>query len=90
MYSRIVTIQNNTGLHARPASEFVRAAGNYRSKITIGRVGDETRANAKSIIFVLGLALARGSRVEIAAEGEDEKEAADTLAALVESGFADL
>ena len=85
MYSRTVTIQNKTGLHARPASEFITLASKFKSRITIKRVGgeEEEEANAKSIVMVLSLALSRGTEVEITAKGEDETEAADALAALI-------
>ncbi len=87
MYSRKVTILNKTGLHARPASEFIALAGKYKSKITIKRMDDEEEANAKSIVMLLSLALSQGTEVELTAKGEDETEAIDALAALIESRF---
>lgn len=87
MYSKTTIIKNCTGLHARPASEFVGCAGKFGSKITIKRIGDTTEANAKSIIMLLSLGLAQGTEVEIRANGEDETEAVDTLIALINSGF---
>lgn len=87
MYRRTVTIQNQTGLHARPASDFVRCASGFKSRITIGRTGSEERANAKSIVMLLTLALVQGTEVEIEAKGEDETAAVDALVALIESGL---
>ena len=87
MYSRKVTIQNRTGLHARPASDFIACASKFKSKITIKRVGEEDDANAKSIVMLLSLALAQGTEVEITAKGEDEVEAVDALVALIETKF---
>jgi phosphocarrier protein HPr len=87
MVKKQTTIINKTGLHARPASEFVAAATKFKSKITIKRIDSDKEANVKSIVFVLSLGLTRGTQVEIAASGEDEAEAVDTLVALIESGF---
>lgn len=85
MYAKEVTITNPTGLHARPASEFVQAASKFKSNITIRRVDQESTAtaNAKSILILLSLGLVSGATVEIAAEGEDEVEAVDTLCDLI-------
>lgn len=85
MYAKEVTITNPTGLHARPASEFVQAASKFKSNITIRRVDQESTAtaNAKSILILLSLGLVSGATVEIAAEGEDEVEAVDTLCGLI-------
>ena len=87
MYSRKTTIQNKTGLHARPAADFVAAAAKYKSKILIKRAGSEEESNAKSIIMLLALGLACDTDVEIIAQGEDETEAVNALAALIESKF---
>lgn len=87
MYSKTTTIINKTGLHARPASEFVKAATKFNSKVGLRRVGSEDEANAKSIVFVLSLGLSKGTEIEIIARGDDEQEAVDALVALVESGF---
>ena len=86
-YSRKVTIQNRTGLHARPASDFIACASKFKSKITIKRVGEEDDANAKSIVMLLSLGLGQGTEVEITAKGEDEVEAVDALVALIETKF---
>ena len=87
MYSRKVTVQNRTGLHARPASDFIACASKFKSRITIKRVGDEDDANAKSIVMLLSLGLGQGTEVELTAKGEDEVEAVDALVALIESKF---
>jgi len=94
MYNKQVTIINKTGLHARPASLFVREAGKFESDITIYKLdedGNEAKScPAKSIVFLLTMGLAKGTRIELSAQGADEKEAVDTLAALIESGFGEL
>ncbi len=85
MYEKNVIIKNETGLHARPASEFVRLAGKYRSDITIQRLSNAKAVNAKSIILLLTLGLAHGEEALIAAQGPDEQEAVEALANLIEN-----
>ena len=88
MYSKQVTIHNPSGLHARPASEFVAAAAKFKSRITIRKDEDGAReVNAKSIVMILSQALVTGTTVQITANGEDEMTAVDSLVALIESGF---
>ncbi|MDD2971599.1 MAG: HPr family phosphocarrier protein [Lachnospiraceae bacterium] len=87
MTTKTAKIINKTGLHARPASDFVQAAGKFDAEITIKRVGDDEEANAKSIIFLLSLGLCQDEEVEISADGEDEAEAVDKLIELINSGF---
>ncbi|MEG0379374.1 MAG: HPr family phosphocarrier protein [Eubacterium sp.] len=91
MYVQQTTVVNPTGLHARPAAEFCKIAGNYSSKITVKRLTEEPKeGNGKSVISVMTLCLPKGTAIEITAEGDDEKEAVQTLAALVESGFGEI
>ena len=87
MYSRKATVINPTGLHARPASDFVKAAAKFASNILIKKAGTGKEANAKSIILLLSLGLSQGAEVELSAEGSDEKQAVDTLSDLIEGGF---
>lgn len=89
MYTKDTVIKNKTGLHARPASEFVKCAKQFSSVVSIGRVDNPTMVNAKSIVMLLTLALAQGSYVKIQAEGDDEQMAVDTLIALIDSGFSE-
>lgn len=90
MYKRNVTIVNKSGLHARPATDFVKAAAKFQSTITIRRLDGGEEVNAKSLVLILSLGMGQGTQVELCAAGEDEKQAADSLVALVESGFDDL
>lgn len=83
MYCKEITVMNKTGLHARPASDFVGLAGTFQSKIQLQRAGEEDKYNAKSIIMLLSLGLAQGERAVLTAEGEDEKDAVEALAALI-------
>ena len=89
MKSARVTIMNPTGLHARPASEFVTLAKQFSSRITIKNASQEVSGavNAKSIIHILTLGLSQGSVAEITAEGEDEAAAVEALQKLVASGL---
>ena len=87
MFKMTTVVKNKTGIHARPASEFVQNSAKFSSSITIRRVGEETKANAKSIVFVLALGLHQGEEVEISAEGEDEEKAVKALIELIDSGF---
>lgn len=88
MYCGSVTVQNISGLNARPASEFVARAKGFQSKISIRRMeSDKPVGNAKSIIVLLSMGICQGESVEITAEGPDEQEAVAELTALIESGF---
>jgi phosphocarrier protein len=88
MYSRQVDIANKTGLHARPASDFVALANKFKSRITIKDVNSEDEAvNAKSIVLLLTQGFAKGTIVEIKGNGEDEQNGVDALVALIESKF---
>lgn len=86
MVKREVEIINKTGLHARPASDFVLTAKKYESKITICKEGGEP-VNAKSMVRLLAECIGQGAKVELAADGVDELAALDELVALIESGF---
>ncbi|MEC9489117.1 MAG: HPr family phosphocarrier protein [Halanaerobium sp.] len=76
-----VMIRNETGLHARPASLFVNKARGYKSNIEL--ILNNRKANAKSIMGVMGLSAGKGSRVIIKAEGEDEREAVTGLISFI-------
>lgn len=89
MYSRQTKVKNATGLHARPASEFVKAAKGFQSGITICKVGGGEPVNAKSIVRLLSQGITQGTQIEIAADGPDENEAVDSLVELVDSGFSE-
>ena len=80
-----VQVSNRLGLHARAAARFVHLANRFSSRITV--VKDGTRVDGKSILGLLTLAAARGTRLRLAAEGDDEREAVEKLADLVRSRF---
>lgn len=85
MEQRPVTIVNKLGLHARAAAKLVTAASAFDSTIEIAR--EEQKVNGKSIMGVMMLAASRGTDLVIYADGNDETEAAESLAALVADGF---
>ena len=85
MGETVVEIVNRAGMHARPASEFVKLAGSFSSRIRVEKEGLEV--DGKSIMGVLMLAAECGSRLTIRVEGEDADEALAALAALVQRGF---
>lgn len=84
----VVEIRNPSGLHARPAATFVRAAAAFASDITItNHDRDDRSASAKSVIGVMGIGVSMGHRVTIRAVGDDAAEAVNSLTALVASGI---
>ncbi len=81
-----VTIVNQQGLHARPAAQFVRLAGQYPDcEVTVNK--DGMAVNGKSIMGMMMLAAGPGSVLHILAEGEGAEELCQGLQQLVESGF---
>ena len=86
MFVQEVTIQNQVGLHARPATFFIQKANEYKSSIWIEKEG--RRVNAKSLLGVLSLGIIGGTVIKVIADGPDEQESVEGLVALVESGFA--
>lgn len=89
MYTKQTELKNISGLHARPASEFVAMAKSFESAVTVRRLDDpEAKAvNAKSIIKILSQGIAVGTPIEIAADGPDEETAVEKLIVLVDSKF---
>jgi phosphocarrier protein len=87
MISCDLTITNPLGLHARAAARFVHTAGGFTSRILVAR--GERVMDGKSIMGLLLLGAARGSVITLSADGPDEREALDMLAALVTRGFAE-
>ena len=85
MIRREVRIRNRLGLHARAAARFVHVANRFRSRVTLASGGKTM--DGKSILGILLLAASQGTPLELAAEGEDEAEAVEALAGLVEGGL---
>ena len=87
MVKRDVTITNNIGLHARPATFFIQKANSYKSLIWSEK--DDRKINAKSLLGVLSLGIAKGMTVTIIADGQDENDAITGLSDLINTGFAE-
>ena len=85
MAEQIVTVSNRAGIHARPAAVLVQAVKNFKASIHFEKGND--RINAKSIMGILTLAAAYKTELRITAEGEDEKEAVETIVRLFQSKF---
>jgi len=85
MLTREVTINNQVGLHARPATFFIQKANEFKSSIWIEK--DDRKVNAKSLLGVLSLGIVKGTSVVLVADGSDEKDALNTLATLIASDF---
>jgi len=78
-------IINTRGLHARASAKFVEAAAKFRSEITV--VKDGNSVSGRSIMGLMMLAAAKGTVVELVAEGPDAKEAILALTTLIAAGF---
>ncbi len=87
MISRDIVITNASGLHARPATFFIQKANTYKASIWIEK--DDRRVNAKSLLGVLSLGIAKDMTVTLLADGQDEDAALAGLAELAESGFSE-
>ena len=87
MTQRDVTITNNIGLHARPATFFIQKANTFKSSIWIEK--DDRRVNAKSLLGVLSMGIAKGMTITLIADGQDESIALDALIDLIQTGFAE-
>jgi phosphocarrier protein HPr len=88
MVVRQVIVTNRAGIHTRPASMIVRTAAKFKAEFFI--LKDAYEINGKSIIGVMTLAAEQGATLELQLSGDDEQEAADTLAKLFEDGFGEV
>lgn len=77
-------IRDEVGLHARPASQFVKLAGTFQSAVTVRKEGDTAGVNGKSITSLLLMGAVKGNTVLIVAEGPDEEQACRALRDLLE------
>ena len=83
--TRILTIRNRKGLHARASAKLVQLAATFKSEITVAR--DGTKVIGTSIMGLLMLAAAPGCTIEVSAKGADAREALDAIERLVEARF---
>ena len=87
MFVKDVVVQNQVGLHARPATFFIQKANEFKSSIWVEK--EERRVNAKSLLGVLSLGIVGNTSIRVIADGADEEAAVAALVKLVESGFAE-
>lgn len=85
MVKKEVKVVNESGLHSRAAVVFIQHSNKYKSNILVTK--ENSTVNAKSIMGVMALSVAKGETIEIKAEGVDEKQAVDDLVKLVENGL---
>ena len=85
MYLKETVVNNQVGLHARPATFFIQKANEYKSGIWVEK--EERRVNAKSLLGVLSLGIAKDTVITLIADGADEQEAVAALADLIENNF---
>ena len=85
MVTQEVTINNEVGLHARPATFLIQKSNEFKSGIWVEK--DERRVNAKSLLGVLSLGITKGTTITLLADGSDEKEAVAALSELVSGNF---
>ena len=85
MYTQNVTINNEVGLHARPATFFIQKANTYKCSIWVEK--EERRVNAKSLLGILSMGVTEGTTITLIADGPDEAAALKGLADMIENGF---
>ena len=87
MFVKEVTVENQVGLHARPATFFIQKANEFKSSIGVEK--EERRVNAKSLLGVLSLGIVGGPTIRIRADGADAQAAVEGLTEMVTSGFSE-
>ena len=75
MFVKEVVVQNQVGLHARPATFFIQKANEFKSSIWVEK--EDRRVNAKSLLGVLSLGIAKETKITIIADGSDEETAVE-------------
>jgi len=80
-------VNNQVGLHARPATFFIQKANEFKSSIWVER--EDRKVNAKSLLGVLSLGIIKGTAINLIADGADEQEAVEALVQLISSDFAE-
>ncbi len=85
MYIRKAVVENEVGLHARPATFFIQKANEFKSSIWVEK--DERRVNAKSLLGLLSLGITKDTEITLIGDGADEVQAVDTLVELIGSQF---
>ncbi len=85
MIDQVLKIQNQHGLHARPAAQFVKIAGQFESDIKV--IKDGLEVNGKSIMGIMMLAAEPGSEIRLIIDGKDERQAMEALKELFDNNF---
>ena len=85
MFMKETTVNNQVGLHARPATFFIQKANEFKSSIWVEK--EERRVNAKSLLGVLSLGIVKGTTINLIADGPDEEAAIKALVELIDSEF---
>jgi phosphocarrier protein len=85
MHQQEFEIVNKLGLHARASALFVKTASKFKSEIKLAR--ESVEVNGKSIMGIMMLAAAKGTKIRLTVEGTDEDEAMETIGALIVDGF---
>jgi len=84
-HSKVFTIQNRLGLHARPSAQFVKLCSRFRSEVWVEKDGEQV--NGKSIMGLMMLAAGQGSKLTVTCEGMDGEKALADLEALINRKF---
>ena len=87
MVSKEFTINNELGMHMRPASLLSQMAAKYQSNITVKHNGKDF--NAKSVMLLMTALIKCGSQIEVVCDGPDEEAALDEITAFIDSGMGD-
>ena len=82
MFSKEVVVQNQVGLHARPATFFIQKANEFKSSVWVEK--DDRKVNAKSLLGVLSLGITKGTQINIMADGADEEAAVISAVTITE------
>ena len=85
MISKKVILKNETGMHARPASELAKIASSFKSNIKL--IVNEKEFNAKSVLNIMSAGIKQNTEIEIKCDGEDEIEAIKRIEELFENNF---
>lgn len=85
MIEKEITILHSAGLHTRPAGQFAQIASRFQAQITLYK--DEFQADGKSLLSLISLGAAQGSKIRLCADGPDERKAIEVLSSFVENHF---
>ena len=87
MVTKETVVNNQVGLHARPATFFIQKANEFKSSVWVEK--EERRVNAKSLLGVLSLGIVKGTPITLIADGPDEEDAVNALVELINSDFSE-